>query len=212
MADSSHILVVDDHSDIRELLGRHLRQHEYRVSLAKDAAEARELLAGEAIELVVLDIMMPGEDGLSLCRYIREQLRLPVILLTALGEETDRVIGLEVGADDYLSKPFSPRELVARIKAVLRRTNEMPPQRSINARQLRFAHWLLDTDARELQDDNGVAVALSSAEFKLLSVFLQHPRHVFQRDQLSELVQGREAKAFDRSIDNLVREIKAYSK
>ena len=140
MTDSSHILVVDDHGDIRELLGRHLRQHEFRVSLAADAIEARAVLAGEAIDLVVLDVMMPGEDGISLCRHIRDSLRLPVILLTALTEETDRVIGLEVGADDYVTKPFSPRELLARIKAVLRRTHEMPPQRSISARYLSFGH------------------------------------------------------------------------
>ena len=202
------ILVVDDHSDIRELLGRHLRKYDYKVSLASDAREARDALATQAVDLVVLDIMMPDEDGISLCRDIRATSKIPVIFLTSLSEETDRIIGLEVGADDYLTKPFSPRELVARIKTVLRRTYELPPQSAIGANKLRFERWVLNVSTRELIDDSGVTISLSTAEFDLLSIFLQHPHHTFRRDQLLELARGRELKAYDRSIDNQVSRLR----
>lgn len=208
MNDSPHILVVDDHPDIRHLLKRHLQQHGYRVSLAADAREARTIIADNKISLLVLDIMMPGEDGLSLCRHLRETGNLPVILLTALSEETDRIIGLEMGADDYLSKPFGPRELIARIKAVLRRTNSVPPIDEVPSSKLVFERWTLDTDLRELTDDCGVVVPLSSAEYALLIVFVSRPKRVLTRDQLLDLSQGREAKALDRSIDNQVSRLR----
>ncbi len=161
------------------------------------------VLRSSAIDLVVLDIMMPGDDGLTLCRYLREQGETPIIMLTAMVEQTDRVVGLEMGADDYLTKPFFPRELLARIKAVLRRTEAMPPQReSLDQETVRFENWKLDVTRRELLGDDGVAVPLSTAEFKLLSTFLAHPNRVLSRDQLLDLTRGRQAEVFDRSIDN----------
>lgn len=208
MSTGPHILVVDDHQDIRDLLRRHLQQHGYRVTLAADAQQARRIIADNKISLVVLDIMMPGEDGLSLCRHLRETSAIPIILLTALREETDRVIGLEMGADDYLCKPFGPRELIARIKTVLRRVNSVPPSEELPSSKLRFERWVLDTDHRELTDDSDVIVPLSSAEYALLSVFLSRPKRVLSRDQLLDLSQGRETKALDRSIDNQVSRLR----
>ena len=208
MNDSPHILVVDDHQDIRHLVKRHLQQHGYRVTLAADAKVARRIIADNKISLVVLDIMMPGEDGLSLCRHLRETSNLPVILLTALSEETDRVIGLEMGADDYLCKPFGPRELIARIKTVLRRVNSVAPFDELASAKLTFERWTLDTDLRELTDDKNVIVPLSSAEYALLIAFISRPKRVLNRDQLLDLCQGREAKALDRSIDNQVSRLR----
>src|SRR5207342_2216203 len=154
-----HILIVEDARDIREPLARYLRDNGYRTTTAGDAAAARKALKGAAIDLAVLDIMMPGEDGLSLCRSIRESSQTPVILLTARGEEVDRIIGLEMGADDYIAKPFSPRELIARIAAVLRRTQALPPrQKPPEAARIRFGDWTLDTGQRELVGAEGVAI------------------------------------------------------
>ena len=204
-----HLLVVDDHREIRESLAAYLSKHGYRVDVAENAAVARKLLNIAAIDLLVLDIMMPGEDGLSLCRYIRESTDIPVILLTAMAEDTDRVIGLEMGADDYVVKPFNPRELLARIKTVLRRTHALPPQRRPQASGLiSFEHWTLDSGRRELMGEDGVAVPLSSAEFSLLSAFIKHPRIVLSRDQLLDLTQGRDAGVFDRSIDNQISRLR----
>ena len=209
MTESPHILVVDDHRDIRDLLGKYLRQHGYRVSLADGGEAMRRTLKGAAIDLVVLDLMMPGEDGLSLCRWVREKGQLPVIMLTALGEETDRIVGLEMGADDYLTKPFNPRELLARIKAVLRRATSLPERRDTLADDRpRFGDWILDQARREITGPDGVAVALSTAEFNLLKAFLTHPRMVLSRDQLLDLTRGREAEVFDRSIDNQVSRLR----
>src|ERR1700742_3592359 len=168
-----HVLIVEDARDIREPLGRYLREHGYRATTAQDATSARKVMKGAAIDLVVLDIMMPGEDGLSLCRSIRETSQIPVILLTARGEEVDRIIGLEMGADDYIPKPFSPRELIARISAVLRRTQALPPrQQPPSAERVRFGDWTLDTGQRELIGPDGVAMPLSSGEFRLLTTLL----------------------------------------
>lgn len=208
MSNAPHILVVDDHQEIRDLLKRHLKQHSYRVTLAASAQEARRIIADHKISLVVLDIMMPGEDGLSLCRHLRETSDLPVILLTALSEETDRVIGLEMGADDYLCKPFGPRELIARIKTILRRANSPSSSDVLSSSKLMFGRWTLDTDLRELTDDSAVIVPLSSAEYALLMVFVSRPKRVLTRDQLLDLSQGREAKALDRSIDNQVSRLR----
>jgi two-component system OmpR family response regulator len=208
-SDSPHLLIVDDHRDIRDLLGRYLVKHGMRVSLADSAGAARRALQASAVDLVVLDVMMPGEDGLSLCRHLREATTLPVILLTALAEDTDRVIGLEMGADDYVTKPFNPRELLARVRAVLRRTWSLPPQRGgLPAERIRFDRWTLDVGQHELMAEDGVAIPLSTGEFMLLGAFLAHPRLVLSRDQLLDLTRGRDAVPFDRSIDNQVSRLR----
>jgi len=204
-----HVLVVDDHRDIRDGLRRYLRREGLRVSIAADAGEAREVIGGYAVDIVVLDIMMPGEDGLSLCRYLRENLNLPVILLTAKDEETDRIVGLEVGADDYVPKPFNPRELLARIRSVLRRTNTLPPQRTRpEGRYAQFGAWWLDAGRREVTDPEGRVVALSDSEYRLLTVLLAYPQTVLTRDQLLDRVHGRDSEAFERSIDILVSRLR----
>jgi two-component system, OmpR family, response regulator len=209
MDPAPHIAVVDDHRDIRDLVGKYLAQHGYRVSVADSAAALRRLLDASALDLVVLDVMMPGEDGLSLCRHLRATTELPVILLTAMAEETDRIIGLEIGADDYLTKPFNPRELLARIKAVLRRAQALPPQRNrVKAKMLRFDRWVLDVGRRELLGRDGLAVPLSTAEFRLLHALLDHAGMVLSRDQLLDLTVGRAAEVFDRSIDNQVSRLR----
>ena len=206
---STHILVVDDHSEIRDLLKRFLEQHGLRVSCARDGKEMKRLLEEREFDLLVLDLMMPGEDGLTLCRELRAKSSLPIIMLTAMGEETDRIIGLEMGADDYLAKPFNPRELLARIKAVMRRTQVEPqPAAETLTRDLRFDRWLLDINRRELVDEEGVGLSLSTAEFDLLRVFLERPQRVLSRDQLLDLARGREAVAFDRAIDTLVSRLR----
>ncbi len=206
---NTHILVVDDHSEIRDLLKRFLEQHGLRVSCARDGKEMKRLLEEREFDLLVLDLMMPGEDGLTLCRELRAKSSLPIIMLTAMGEETDRIIGLEMGADDYLAKPFNPRELLARIKAVMRRTQVEPqPAAETLTRDLRFDRWLLDINRRELVDEEGVGLSLSTAEFDLLRVFLERPQRVLSRDQLLDLARGREAVAFDRAIDTLVSRLR----
>ncbi|MFM5551203.1 response regulator [Aeromonas veronii] len=206
---NTHILVVDDHSEIRDLLKRFLEQHGLRVSCARDGKEMKRLLEEREFDLLVLDLMMPGEDGLTLCRELRFKSNLPIIMLTAMGEETDRIIGLEMGADDYLAKPFNPRELLARIKAVMRRTQaETQPAAETLTRDLRFDRWLLDVNRRELVDEDGVGLSLSTAEFDLLKVFLERPQRVLSRDQLLDLARGREAVAFDRAIDTLVSRLR----
>ncbi len=204
-----HILVVDDHRDIRESLSVYLKNHGFRVSAAADGVEMKRVLKGGAIDLIVLDIMLPGEDGLSLCRQLRAGSDMPVILLTAVVEETDRVVGLEMGADDYVTKPFSPRELLARIKAVLRRASSLPRQpQQLQAERVQFDHWQLNVNQHELIGADGVAVPLTTGEHRLLSAFLRHPGVVLSRDQLLDLTQGREAEAFDRSIDNQVSRLR----
>ncbi|MDR4496297.1 MAG: response regulator, partial [Nitrospirales bacterium] len=204
-----HVLVVDDQPDIRNPLGTYLTQKGFRLSLAGNAAEARKILENSAIDLVVLDIMMPGEDGLSLCRHLRETKDIPVILLTAMSEEMDRVIGLEMGADDYLVKPFNPRELLARIKSVLRRANSLPwKERRIAGTIMKFGRWALHATQRELIGEDGVAIPLSTGEFVLLMVFLNHPHMVLTRDQLLDLTRHRAGDVFDRSIDNQVSRLR----
>ena len=204
-----HLLIVDDHREIRDLLGRYLSRQGYRMSTADSAASARRILQAGAVDLVILDIMMPGEDGLSLCRHLRESGTVPIILLTAMADATDRIVGLEMGADDYLTKPFNPRELLARVKAVLRRAWALPPQRgSLPGQRIRFERWLLEVGRRELVGADGVAVPLSTGEFLLLSAFLAHPQMVLSRDQLLDLTRGREAVPFDRSVDNQVSRLR----
>jgi two-component system OmpR family response regulator len=204
-----HIAVVDDHRDIRDLVGKYLAQHGYRVSVAENAAALRRLLERNAPDLIILDVMMPGEDGLSVCRHLRSTTEVPIIFLTAMVDDTDRIIGLEMGADDYLTKPFNPRELLARIKAVLRRVNSLPPQRgTLKAKTLRFERWALNVGRRELSGSDGVAIPLSTAEFRLLTAFLDHAGLVLSRDQLLDITVGRAADMFDRSIDNQVSRLR----
>jgi two-component system OmpR family response regulator len=208
MDETPHILIVDDHRDIRDLLARYLVKQGYRTSVADSAAAARKAMQAGKIDLVVLDIMMPGEDGLSLTRSIRENEDIPVILLTAMGEETDRIVGLEIGADDYLTKPFNPRELLARVKAVLRRVQTLPRPRDASKGRLAFDRWVLDLGRRELIDEAGVTKPLSSGEFRLLAALLERPGMVLTRDQLLDLTRGRAAQPFDRSIDNQISRLR----
>ncbi|WNK01661.1 response regulator [Thalassospiraceae bacterium LMO-JJ14] len=209
MDKTPHILIVDDNEEIRTQLARYLGKSGMRTSIASGGAQLRECLKAAAPDLVVLDVMMPGEDGLTLTRYLRDNTDLPVILLTAMADDTDRIIGLEVGADDYVTKPFNPRELLARIKAVIRRTNSLPrTDREPSADRLSFDHWTLDTKRRELIDADGVSMPLSTAEFRLLNIFLQRPGMVLSRDQLLDLTAGREAALFDRAIDNQVSRLR----
>ena len=204
-----HILVVDDERSIREPLAAYLERSGFRTTQAADAENARTQLAAYGIDLVVLDIMMPGEDGLGLCRHIRATSETPVILLTARTEDTDRIVGLEMGADDYVLKPFNPRELVARIKAVLRRAGAGPARLCApETASYAFGDWLLRAGERTLVDRDGVSVPLSTGEFTLLLTLVTHPRQVLTRDQLLDLTQGREAAAFDRSIDNQVSRLR----
>ncbi|MGE0410122.1 MAG: response regulator [Amphiplicatus sp.] len=199
---SAHILIVDDDREIRQLVARALEREGFRTSLAADGTELMRALERGAIDLIVLDVMLPGKDGLSLCRDLRaRKVQTPVILLTAKGEEIDRIIGLEMGADDYLAKPFNSRELIARIKAVLRRTLQPPPREAPRARAVAFDGWTLDLIRRELKAADGVIVSLSTGEFDLLSVFVTHAHVVLSRDQLLDLAKGRSSIVFDRSID-----------
>ncbi|MCJ8158814.1 response regulator [Sphingomonas sp. LaA6.9] len=209
MTDRPHLLLVDDERSIREPLAAYLQKSGFRVTAVGDAAAARQRLAGYAIDLVVLDIMMPGEDGLSLCRHIRETGEIPVILLTARSEETDRIVGLEMGADDYVLKPFSPRELIARIKVILRRAgNGGSRQSAPESSSYAFADWVLKAGERILVDREGVTVPLSTGEYNLLLALVTRPNHVLSRDQLLDITQGREANAFDRAIDNQVSRLR----
>ena len=206
-----HILVVDDHQDIRDLLGSYLQAHGYRISLAAGGEEMQAVLGRSSVDLVVLDIMMPGEDGLSLCRSLSEAEGPPVIMLSAMSEDTDCVVGLEMGADDYVTKPFAPRVLLARVKAVLRRNGQQQRrgrQQRRNGDSLRFSGWTLDLHQRHLIKDDGLVVPLSSSEFNLLHVFLAHPQQVLNRDQLLSLTKGREAQPFDRSVDNQISRLR----
>ncbi len=203
MPQAEHILIVDDDTEIRDLLKVYLSRQSFRVTGVADGRGMREALRLAEPDLVVLDLMLPGEDGLVLCRALRAESDIPVIMLTALGEETDRIVGLEMGADDYLPKPFNPRELLARIKSVLRRARSLPgnlqPQ---DARRIRFAGWCLDTVGRHLVSPDGLVIALSGAEYRLLRIFLEHPNRILNRDQLMALARRRENLIpFDRSID-----------
>jgi two-component system OmpR family response regulator len=209
MSDRPHLLLVDDERSIREPLAAYLQKNGFRVTAVGDAAAARQRLAGYAIDLVVLDIMMPGEDGLSLCRHIRETSEIPVILLTARSEETDRIVGLEMGADDYVLKPFSPRELIARIKVILRRAgNGSARLRAPESDSYAFAGWVLKAGERTLVDSDGVSVPLSTGEYSLLLALVSRPNQVLSRDQLLDITQGREANAFDRAIDNQISRLR----
>ncbi len=208
MQQAAHILIVDDHREIRELVSRVLSKEGFRVSAAADGRAMRKVLADARIDLILLDLMLPGEDGLSLCRALRAESDIPIIMLTAKGDEVDRVIGLEMGADDYLPKPFGSRELVARIRAVLRRGRSAPSEAVQRSSRYRFDQWVLDVGARELIRGDGVTVSLSTGEYDLLLALLEHPQRVLSRDQLLDLARGRSASAFDRSIDTQVSRLR----
>jgi len=202
MATQDHILVVDDDAETRRLLQEYLQKQGYRVTSAADGKALRAALVTARPDLIVLDLMLPGEDGLELCRDLRNRSNVPVIMLTARGEDTDRIVGLEMGADDYLAKPFNPRELLARIKSVLRRARSLPENLEPEAvKSFRFTGWTLDVDTRNLTAPDGVVVPLSGTEFKLLRVFLAHPNRVLSRDQLIDFMISRDAGPFDRAID-----------
>lgn len=193
------LIVVDDDPEIRELLADYLGRHGYRALMAEDAGALHRLLTLESPALLIVDIMLPGDDGFTICRDVRRISDIPIIMLTASADETDRILGLELGADDYLGKPFNPRELLARIKAVLRRTRAtLDPE---HARLVAFGNWQLDRVTRELVDKQGGRSPLSGADFQLLQVFLDHPEQVLSRDMLYDLSRGRPAPPLDRSID-----------
>lgn len=197
-----HILIVDDDREIRSLLRDYLEKNGYRATAVADGKGMRRAIEQSHIDLIVLDLMLPGEDGLTLCRELRAHSQVPILMLTALAEEVDRIVGLEVGADDYLAKPFSPRELVGRIKAILRRTAYMPrdpvPE---SVRGYKFGEWHLDMTSRVLTHTDDSQVSLGGAEFRLLAVLLAHPKRVLSRVQLMEILRGRDIDPFDRSID-----------
>jgi two-component system, OmpR family, response regulator len=209
MMHAPHILVVEDDREISRLVTRYLRSNDCRVSLAADGREMARALDSSRIDLVVLDLMLPGEDGMSLCQRLRATSQIPIIMLTAKSEEVDRIIGLEMGADDYLAKPFNPRELLARIRAVLRRTAWAggPAERTSDC-ILAFLGWRLDPRRREVLDPNGTRIAFTGAELDLLQVFCEKPGRVLSRDQLLDLTQGRPAGPFERSIDVLVSRLR----
>ncbi|MGY6564642.1 MAG: response regulator [Halomonadaceae bacterium] len=209
MQDATHVVVVDDHDDIRDLVREYLEHHGYKVSVAESGVALRQILERTTVDLIILDVMMPGEDGISLCKEIRASEDTPIIFLTAMAEDADRIIGLELGADDYLVKPFNPRELLARIRAVLRRaTNSTPARTILNRRIVRIDHWKLDLGRQEIFGDDGVGIPLSTAEFRLLKVFIERPGLILSREQLLDLTAGRTADIFDRSIDNQVSRLR----
>ena len=209
MNDGPHILIVDDHREMRDLVSRALAKEGFRVSAAGDGKAMRKLLADARIDLILLDLMLPGEDGLSLCRSLRAESDIPIIMLTAKGDEVDRVIGLEMGADDYLPKPFGGRELIARIRAVLRRNRAREPAaHQDKPKRYRFDRWTFDVDKRELLGADGVAVPLSTGEFDLLLALVEHPQRTLSRDQLLDLARHRAANTFDRSMDTQVSRLR----
>ncbi|MGM9402198.1 response regulator [Aliiroseovarius sp. KMU-71] len=209
MTNPPHILVVDDHQQIRDSVTRFLEKNGLRATSAKDAQDMDAKLAKGHFDLMVLDVMMPGESGLSVCQRLASEKSIPIIMLTALGEETDRIVGLEIGADDYIAKPFNPRELLARIKAVLRRAPQIETvSGDFAGKTVRFAHLSLDVDRQVLVSDDGEETALTHADFKLLLVLIERPRMILSRDELLDLAAGRAAGPLDRTIDNQISRLR----
>jgi len=206
---SPNILVVEDDRETWTLIAKYLRTNACNVTTANDGREMVRTMTDHRVDLLILDVMLPGEDGLSLCRKVRAESQMPIIMLTARGEDVDRIVGLEMGADDYLAKPFNPRELLARINAVLRRQAAAQTVSAVNgATALAFLGWLIDFRLRELRNPAGARVAMTSAEFDLLRTFCERPGRVLSRDSLLDLTQGRNAGSFERSIDVLVSRIR----
>ncbi|MSO89247.1 MAG: response regulator [Rhodospirillaceae bacterium] len=209
MAALPHILVVDDDGEIRDLLSRFLAKHGFKVTTTGDGRQMAAALDANPIDLVILDLMLPGEDGLSICRGIRQHSAIPIIMLTAMGDDADRIVGLEIGADDYVPKPFNPRELLARVKAVLRRSEGNDRTRGVRGgNAYRFEGWILDSMRRELVAPDGRLVNLTGGEFDLLIAFVEHPKRILTRDQILDLTRGRNATPFDRSVDILVSRLR----
>lgn len=209
MDHTPHILIVDDDREIRELLARFLQQNQFRTTAARDARDARRAWANGHFQLVVLDLMMPGESGLDFARWLRGVSDVPIIMLTAMGEDTDRINGLELGADDYVPKPFNPRELLARMRAVLRRMSESDERRSRDApAAFRFNGWTLELSRRRLINADGVEVALTGGEFDLLLALVERANRVLTRDMLLDLLRGRQAGPYDRAIDVAVSRLR----
>jgi len=203
-----HILIVEDDPEIRTMVSRFLTKNGCRITAASDAQSMGRAIAAARIDLIILDIMLPGEDGLSICRRLRADSSVPIIMLTAAGDPVARVVGLEMGADDYVAKPFDPHELLARIRAVLRRTATLPPTPEMPAGPMRFVGWNLDPVARDLRDPAGARVILTSGEFDLLLAFCLHAQRTLTRDQLLDLTQSRGTEEISRSVDILVSRIR----
>jgi two-component system OmpR family response regulator len=201
MDQAEHLLIVDDDTEILDLLGRYLTRNGYRVSTARDGSAMETVLDSARIDLIILDIMLPGRDGLDITRDLRTRSNVPIIMVTARGDETDRIVGLEMGADDYLPKPFNPRELLARVKTVLRRAKGLPQTPGGRGNKLRFEGWTLDLVGRELISPDGVHVSLTAGAFDLLTAFAEYPQRLLTRDQLLDMTRGRGAGPYDRSID-----------
>lgn len=202
---SNTILLVDDDPELTALLGDYLTKQDFEVHIAANGDEMRRACSRQRPDLVILDLMLPGEDGLALCRQLRAGSSIPIMMLTARGDDIDRIIGLEMGADDYLAKPFNPRELLARVRSILRRSRNSSEE---PARLLRFAGRTLDLGARHLVGTDGVVVPLTGAEFNLLRLLAEHPNQVLSRDQLLDGLSGREAGPFDRTVDVLVSRLR----
>jgi two-component system OmpR family response regulator len=205
---SAHIVVVDDDDDIRSSLAKYLRRHGFRVSVAANGDELNQVLSTANADLLVLDIMLPGDDGLTICRRVLETRQLPIIFLTALAEDIDRILGLELGADDYVTKPFNPRELLARIKSVMRRSQMLPNKPRIAKGVVKFDRWQFDISRKEIMGADNVAIRLSSGEHLVLVSLIEHAGSTLTRDQLLNLTKGREAQLFDRSIDNVISRLR----
>lgn len=208
MKPAPHILLIEDDREVSALVARFLRSNDLRVSLANDSHSMDKALQESSVDLAVLDLMLPGEDGLSICRRLRATSTLPLVMLTAKAEDVDRIVGLEMGADDYLAKPFNPRELLARIRSVLRRSSDNVVDAAARAAVFSFDGWRIDRHSRQLHNADGARVALTGAEFDLLLVFCERPRRVLRRDKLIDLTQGRSANPFERSIDILVSRLR----
>ena len=213
MGATPHLLIVDDDREIRDLVSRFFVKHGYKVSAAADARAMETSLAGGRFDLVILDLMLPGKSGLELCRDLRARSPIPILMLTAMGDETDRIVGLEMGADDYIAKPFNPRELLARVRAILRRTGTAAAETASGKpagapKRMRFAGWSLDLGRRRLEAPDGLIVELTTGEYELLIAFAERPQRVLSRNQLLDLARGRDAAPFDRAIDVQVSRIR----
>jgi len=196
-----HVLVVDDDSQLREQVAGYLSEHGFQVHVAADARAMDLVLSSAPIDLVVLDLMLPGEDGLSICRRLTADGGPAIIMVSAMGEEIDRVLGLELGADDYLAKPCSPRELLARVRAVFRRLEEVRGGAPRKGKAYQFQGFVVDALRRQLKSPSGATILLTSGEFSLLSAFLDHPQRILSRDQMLEIARGQDADVFDRAVD-----------